>query len=65
MSTRKVGFMVYFPPELLDTIDRLTEKGERSAFIVDAVQQRIDREFPTRADLDVYIEQRSRTGSST
>lgn len=43
-SRRKVGFMVYFPPEILDEIEARTEERGRSAWIVAACVEKLKRE---------------------
>ena len=43
-SRRKTGYMVYFPPEILEEIERRAEHGKRSQWIVEAVREKLDRE---------------------
>lgn len=44
MAKQKIGLMVYFPPDVLEEIDRITERGERSAWIVEACREKLERE---------------------
>ena len=43
MPDRRVQFQVYFPPDIMADIEAVTERGERSAWIVEACKEKLAR----------------------